>query len=100
VWEGGDRQLDLVGAEGAGGAALTLCDRLQREARIAEGLLSSAEVVGRVASMDCTVASWVETVSSCLVMDGRALSEEQRNGMRIDSPSDRLLSCLSFGMGI
>jgi len=87
-------------ASGAAGAELTLCDKSPREAWIGESLLSSAEEVGRVATMDCTVASWVVTVSSCLVMDARALSEEQRKGMRMDSLSDRSLSCLSLGMGI
>jgi len=83
------------GAEGAWGVALTLCDRSRREALIGERLLSIAQTVGRVAMMDCTVASWVVTVSSCLVIDAKAFSEEQRNRMRMDSLSDRSLSCLS-----
>jgi len=83
------------GAKGAWGVALTPCDRSRREALIGERLLSIAQAVGRVATMDCTVASWVVTVSSCLVIDARALSEEQRNGMRMDSLLDRSLSCLS-----
>jgi len=79
---------------------LTLCDRSRREALIGESLLSSAEEVGRVATIDCTVTGWVVTVSSCLVMDASALSEEQMNGMRMESLSDRLLSYLLSGMGI
>ena len=85
---------------GAGGAALTLWDRSQSKGLIGESLLSSAEKVGRVATMDCTVASWVVTVSSCLVMDDRECSEEHMNGMRMDWQSERSLSCLLSGMGI
>ena len=88
------------GARGAGGAEFTLCDRSQRAALIGESLLSRAEEVGRVATIECTVVSWVVTVSSCLVMDASGLSEEHMNGMRMDSPSDRSLSCLSSRMGI
>jgi len=88
------------GAGGAGGATLTLSDRSRREALIGETLLSSAEEVGKVATMDCTVASWVVTVSSCLVIDASTFSEEHMNGMRMHSLSDRSLSCLSSGMGI
>jgi len=82
------------------GAELTLCDRSSREALIGESLLSSAEEVGRVATIDRTVASCVVIVSSCLVLDVRVLREEQRKGMKIVSPSDRSLSCPSSGMGI
>ena len=63
------------GAAGAGGVEPTLCDRSRSEVWIGESLLSRAAVVGRVATMDCTVASWVVTVSSCLVMDASALIE-------------------------
>jgi len=88
------------GVVGTEGAELTLYDRSRSEVLIGESLLSSAEGERRVATMDCTVASWVVTGLSCLVIDARALSEEQRNGMRIDSPSDRSFSCLLSGMGI
>ena len=89
-------------AEGAWEAALTLCatGRSRGEVLIGEGLESSAEEVGRVATMDCMVASWVVTVSSCLVMDASPLSEKDMNRMRMDSPSDRSLSCLLSEMGI
>jgi len=85
---------------GAGGGTLTLCDRSRREVLIGESLLSSAKEVGRVATMDCKVGSWVVTVLSSLVMDASGFSEEHMNGMRVDSLSDRSLSCLSSGMGI
>ena len=78
-----------MGPGGEGGAALTLCDKSGREALIRESLLSSADEVGRVATMDCTVVSWVVTVSSCLVMTASGLSAEQMNGTRMDSRSDR-----------
>jgi len=87
-------------AEGAGGAELTLCDRSRRVAWIGESTFSIAGKVERIGNVDWTVASCVLIVSSCLVMNARALSEEQRQGMRIDSPSDKSLSCLSLGMGI
>jgi len=90
----------LGGAAGAGGAALTLCDRSRREALIGESLLSRAEEVGRVATMDCTAASWVVTVLSCLIMDASPFGEDHMNGMRMDSPSDRSSCCLSSGIGI
>ena len=67
---------------------------------IGESTFSIAGKVERVANVDWTVASCVVIVSSCLVMDARALSEEQRKGMRIDSPSDKSLSCLLLEMGI
>jgi len=87
-------------AAGVRGAVLIPCDRSRRDAWIGQSLLSSAKDVGRVTTMDCMVASWVVIVSSCLVMDPRAISERQRNGMRMDSPLDRPLSCLWLGMGI
>ena len=62
------------GADGTWGAVLTLCDRSPRESFIGESLLSKAEEVGRVATMDCAVVSWVVTGSSCLVIDASALS--------------------------
>jgi len=88
------------GAVGMEGAELTLCDRSSTEALIGESLLSSAEEVGRVVTIDRMVASCVVIVSSCLVIDARALMEEQRKGMKIVSPSDRSLSCPLSGMGI
>jgi len=49
-------------AVGTWGAALILGDRSPTEGLIGASLVSSAEAVGRVAMMDCTVASWVMTV--------------------------------------
>jgi len=46
------------------------------------------------------MASCVVIVSSCLVIDARALREEQMKGMRMVSPSDRSLSCASSGIGL
>ena len=89
-----------MGAEGPREAVPTRCDRSRIEALIGESLPSSAEPVMRVASIDFTVASWVVTVSSCLVMDARALREAHRNGIRMVSPSVRSLCCLSLGRGI
>jgi len=77
------------GAGGGGGAEPTLCNRSRIEFGIGESLLSSAEEVGRVATMASTIASWVVTVSSCFVKDASALSEKQRKEMRKDSPSDK-----------
>jgi len=54
-----------VGAcAGGAGAADTLCDRLRREPMMGESLLSRAELVGRVATMDWMVPNWVVMVSS------------------------------------
>jgi len=54
-----------VGAcTGGEGAADTLCDRSRRQALIGESLLSSAELVGRVATIDWMVPNWVVRVSS------------------------------------
>ena len=105
-WATGGGTTPVGGTTGRGaavrteGAELTLCDRSRREALIGESLLSSAEEVGSVATIDWTVASCVVMVSSGLVMDARALREEQRKGMRLVSPSDRSLSCPLSGMGI
>jgi len=99
-WGRGRVTTPVGGIAGRGGAVLTLCDRSQREALIGESLLSSAREVGRGATVDCTVGSWVVTVSSCLVMDASAFSDEHMNGMRMDSPSDRSLTRISSGLGI
>jgi len=54
-----------VGAwAGGGGAADTLCDRSRREALMGESLLSRAELVGRVATIDWMVPNWVVMVAS------------------------------------
>jgi len=54
-----------VGAyTGGGEAADTLCDRSRREPLNEEGLLSRAELVVRVATMDWMVPNWVVMVSS------------------------------------
>jgi len=89
-----------MGAWGARGAALILYDRCRREALIGESLLSSGEEVGRLATINCTVASWVVTVLTSFVIASSALSEEEMNAIRMDSPSDRSLSCPLSGMGI
>jgi len=47
-----------------GGAADTLCDRSRRAALMGESLLSRAELVGRVATIDWMVPNWVDIVSS------------------------------------
>jgi len=69
---GAGRVVTLVGGTGArggagmlgGGAADTLCDRSRREALMGASLLSIAEPVGRVATMDWIVPNWVVMVSS------------------------------------
>ena len=49
-----------VGAGACGwGAADTLCDRSRRDAMMGESLQSRAAVVGRVATIPCTVPNWV-----------------------------------------
>ena len=50
--------------KGGGGAADILCHRACREALMGETLLSRAEEVGRVATMDWMVPNWVVMVSS------------------------------------
>jgi len=53
------------GAALAGRAvADTLCDRSRRTVLIGESLLSRAEEVGRVATMDWIIPNWVVIVSS------------------------------------
>ena len=55
----------LVGAyTGGAGAADTLCDRSRKEGLMGESLLSSAELVGRVATIEWMVPNWVVMVCS------------------------------------
>jgi len=72
VGRGVGRVVTLVGGTrarvgpctGGGGAADILCDRSRREAWMGESLVTRAEVVGRVATMDWMVPNWVVMVSS------------------------------------
>ena len=72
IGRGVGRVVTLTGGTGArvgacagrGGAADNLCDRSRREALIGESLVSRAELVGRVTTMDWMVPNWVVMVSS------------------------------------